>query len=190
MVVRGVSESAASQLAATIARTLSGPVEALSTVNQPELSAGRIDLVADAFRHGFTEYPQVARFFLWHRLSDAIAPNEVIFFDRGADARRPTATGGSEPSALTSFARDAAIGPVLYREALARMALPDPAQISRSKSKEAARSAGITRPATCQTLRHSFASTHVRPPDASRARSGAESATSSNDPVVVFQADA
>ncbi len=122
MVVRGVSESAASQLATTIARTLSGPVEALSTVNQPELSAGRIDLVADAFRHGFTEYPQVARFFLWHGLSDAIAPNEVIFFDRDADARRPPAAGGGEPSALTSFYRDSATGRVLYREALARMA--------------------------------------------------------------------
>ena len=122
MVVRGASESAASLLATTIARTLGGPVEALSTVNQPELSAGRIDLVADAFRHGFTEYPQVTRFFLWHRLSDAIAPNEVIFFDRGADARRPPATGGGEPSALTSFYRDSAIGPGLYREGLARMA--------------------------------------------------------------------
>jgi signal transduction histidine kinase len=121
MVVLGVSESAASQLATTIARTLSGPVEALSTVNQPELSAGRIDLVADAFRHGFTEYPQVARFFLWHRLSDAIAPNEVIFFDRGADDGPPPATAG-EASALTSFYRDSAIGGVLYREALARMA--------------------------------------------------------------------
>src|SRR4249919_2019657 len=121
MVVRGVSESAASQLATTIGHTLGGPVEALSTVNQPELSAGRIDLVADAFRHGFTAYPQVARFFLWHRLSDAIAPNEVIFFDRGADAGPPPATGG-EPSALTSFSRDSATGRVLYREALARMA--------------------------------------------------------------------
>src|SRR6185503_16058478 len=110
MVVRGVSESAASQLAATIQRTLSGPVEALGSVNQPELSAGRIDLVADAFHHGFTEYPQVARFFLWHRLSDAIAPNEVVFFDRDADARRSAATGGGEPSDLTSFSRDAAIG--------------------------------------------------------------------------------
>jgi len=122
MVVRGVSESAASQLATTIVRTLSGPVEALSTVNQPELSAGRIDLVAEAFRHGFAEYPQVAQFFLWHHLSDAIAPNEVIFFDRGADARRPPATGGGKPSALTSFYRDAAIGRALYRDALARMA--------------------------------------------------------------------
>ena len=122
MVVRGASESAASQLATTIARTLSGPVEALSTVNQPELSAGRIDLVADAFHHGFTEYPQVARFFLWHRLSDAIAPDEVIFLDRDADARRAAATEGGEPSALTAFYRDAAIGPVLYREALAHMA--------------------------------------------------------------------
>src|SRR5262245_31849989 len=120
MVVLGVSESAAAQLATTIARTLSGPVEALSTVNQPELSAGRIDLVADAFRHGFTEYPQVARFFLWHRLSDAIAPNEVIFFDRAADARPPLAAGG-EPSALSSFHRDSAIGRVLYRETLAHM---------------------------------------------------------------------
>jgi signal transduction histidine kinase len=122
MVVRGVSESAASQLAATIQRTLSGPVEALGSVNQPELSAGRIDLVADAFHHGFTEYPQVARFFLWHRLSDAIAPNEVVFFDRDADARRSAATGGGEPSDLTSFSRDAAIGGVLYRQALAHMA--------------------------------------------------------------------
>jgi signal transduction histidine kinase len=119
MVVRGASESAAAELATTIARTLSGPVEALGTVNQPELSAGRIDLVAEAFRHGFTEYPQVARFFLWHRLSDAIAPHEVIFFDRDADARRVT---GGAPSALTSFSRDAAIGRELYREALARMA--------------------------------------------------------------------
>ena len=58
MVVRGVSESAAAQLATTIARTLSGPVEALSTVNQPELSAGRINLVADAFA---TDSPSILR---------------------------------------------------------------------------------------------------------------------------------
>src|SRR6185503_679516 len=64
LVVRGVSESAASQLAATIARTLSGPVEALSTVNQPSLSARRLDLLADSSRHGLSEYPQVALFFL------------------------------------------------------------------------------------------------------------------------------
>jgi signal transduction histidine kinase len=121
MVVRGASESAAAELASTIVRTLSGPVEALSTVNQPELSAGRIDLVVDAFRHGFTEYPQVARFFLWHGLSDAIAPNEVIFFDRGADPGEPSAAGG-ERSALTYFHRDSTIGRVLYRDALARMA--------------------------------------------------------------------
>jgi signal transduction histidine kinase len=122
MVVLGVSESTASQLATAIARTLSGPVEVLNTVNQPELNAGRMDLVADAFRHGFTQYPQIARFFLWHRLSDAIAPDEVIFFDRRANDEHPSATGGGTPSDLTSFSRDSATGRQLYREALARMA--------------------------------------------------------------------
>jgi signal transduction histidine kinase len=121
MVVLGVSESAASQLAATIARTLSGPVEVLSTVNQPELDAGRMDLVADAFRHGFAEYPQIARFFLWHRLSDAIAPDEVIFFNRPGDVA-DRAVPGDDPADLTSFSRDPATGRELYREALGRMA--------------------------------------------------------------------
>src|SRR5262245_26177709 len=93
VVVLGVSKSAASVLATTIARTLSGPVEVLNTVNQPDLNAGRMDLVVEAFRHGFAEYPQIERFFLWHRLSDAIAPNEVIFFDRRAGAGQPLATG-------------------------------------------------------------------------------------------------
>ncbi len=129
MVVLGVSESAASQLANSIARTLSGPVDVLNTVNQPELNAGRMDLVADAFRHGFTEYPQIARFFLWHRLSDAIAPNEVIFFDRRSDAGPSPATGGGQPSDLTSFYRDSARGRELYREALARMAQQNYASI-------------------------------------------------------------
>src|SRR3954468_1212518 len=122
MGVLGVSESAASQLATTIARTLSGPVEVLNTVNQPELNAGRMDLVADAFRHGFAQYPQIARFFLWHRLSDAIAPDEVIFFDRRDDAGPQAAPEAGEPSDLTSFSRDSATGRELYREALARMA--------------------------------------------------------------------
>lgn len=122
MVVLGVSKSAASVLATTIARTLSGPVEVLNSVNQPELNAGRMDLVVEAFRHGFTGYPQVERFFLWHRLSDAIAPNEVIFFDRRGGAGQPPATGGGEPSDLTSFYRESAVGRVLYDETLARMA--------------------------------------------------------------------
>jgi nitrogen-specific signal transduction histidine kinase len=126
MVVLGVSESAASQLATTIGRTLSGPVEVLNSVNQPELDAGRMDLVAGAFRHGFAQYPQIARFFLWHRLSDAIAPGEVIFFDRVVDAGRGPAadadTAAGHPSDLTAFYRDEVSGRELYREALARMA--------------------------------------------------------------------
>lgn len=122
MVVLGVSQSAASQLATTIARTLSGPVEVLNTVNQPELNAGRMDLVADAFRHGFTEYPQIAKFFLWHRLSDAIAPDEVIFFDRDPGGAPRPASAGGDPSALTSFHRESSIGRGLYRQALAGMA--------------------------------------------------------------------
>jgi signal transduction histidine kinase len=122
MVVLGVSNSAASALATTIARTLSGPVEVLNSVNQPDLNAGRMDLVVEAFRHGFAEYPQIERFFLWHRLSDAIAPNEVIFFDRRAGAEQPRAIGRGEPSDLTSFYRDSAVGRVLYGEMLAHMA--------------------------------------------------------------------
>lgn len=135
MVVLGVSESAASQLANSIARTLSGPVEVLNTVNQPELNAGRMDLVAGAFRHGFTEYPQIARFFLWHRLSDAIAPNEVIFFDRRSDTGSSAATGGGQPSDLTSFYRDSTIGRELYREALASMAQQNYASIEHDTAR-------------------------------------------------------
>jgi hypothetical protein len=65
MAVCGVAESAATPLATIIARTPSRPIEALGTVHQPELSAGQIDLVADAFRHRFTEYPHVARRDVW-----------------------------------------------------------------------------------------------------------------------------
>jgi signal transduction histidine kinase len=123
VIVLGVSESAASELASTVARTLSGAVEVLSSVNQPELSAGRMDLIADAFHRGFAEYPQIDRFFLWHQLSDAIAPHEVIFFDRSADAESSRRTQGSEsPSALSAFHRDSPTGSVLYRETLLRMA--------------------------------------------------------------------
>jgi len=121
MIVLGVSESAATELSSTISRILSGPVEVLSTVNQPELNAGRVDLIVDAFRQGFAEYPQIERFFLWHRLSDAVATNEVLFYDRPTD-RSASSTPSGDWSELSAFHRDPSIGSALYRETIARMA--------------------------------------------------------------------
>ncbi|MGE0450268.1 MAG: sensor histidine kinase [Vicinamibacterales bacterium] len=113
MVTKGVSESVATEVVDTIAGVLNGPVRALESVNQPELNAGRLDLVAAAFRSGLVDYPQIDRFFLWNHLTEAVAPSQVLFLARQSSG--PVhAFGGSDGG--VSFLRDTELGRLLYRE--------------------------------------------------------------------------
>jgi signal transduction histidine kinase len=121
MVVQGVSDSAATAVAAEIRRVLSGPVEVLNVVNQPQLNEGRLDLVAAAFAHGLDDYPQVVRFFVWDAPTDALAPDEVVFHDR---IHAPPPPRLSEPAGdrrLADFHREPALGRVLYAKARAEL---------------------------------------------------------------------
>src|SRR6188472_2604344 len=60
VIVRQISEQAANEIAGELHRALAGPViDTLTAVSQPDLRAGRIDLVAQEFKKGLTAYPHV-----------------------------------------------------------------------------------------------------------------------------------
>jgi signal transduction histidine kinase len=107
VVFRQISEQTANDVVFEIRRTLDGPVfDTLLAVTHPELRAGRLDLVAEQYRDGLNEYPQVERFFLWSKETEAIAPREALFFGRrGAEAPDSITVGGG-----TGFTRDHDLG--------------------------------------------------------------------------------
>jgi len=121
MVVQGVSESAAAAVAAEISRVLSGPVQVLNVVNQPQLNDGRLDLIAAAFARGLDEFPQVVRFFVWDAPTDARAPEEVVFYDRIREAPPPLALDDTLDGPLADFHREPALGRVIYARARAEI---------------------------------------------------------------------
>jgi signal transduction histidine kinase len=138
IIVQKIAEQTATAAANEIRRTFEGPVfETLSAVNHPLLRAGRFELVAQHYAEGLAKFPQVERFFLWHSLTDPLAPGEALFFDGEAHpeaddeddeaARRPGApeptdrlaaqVGRGPMAALASFYRDPPFGRLLYRKA-------------------------------------------------------------------------
>ena len=83
VIVRQVSEQAAAEIAGELHRALAGPVlETLTAVSQPDLRAGRIDLVAREYEKGLIAYPHVDRFLAWSLATQAKTPGEVLFFGR------------------------------------------------------------------------------------------------------------
>ncbi len=138
IIVQKIAEQTATAAANEIRRTFEGPVfETLSAVNHPLLRAGRFELVAQHYAEGLAKFPQVERFFLWHGLTDPMAPGEALFFDgkshsgevdedgdppRGPGAPEPTdrlagKVGRGSMAALASFYRDPPFGRLLYRQA-------------------------------------------------------------------------
>jgi signal transduction histidine kinase len=85
VIFRQISEQTASDIAMEVRRTLDGPVlDTLLAVTHPELRDGRLDLVAEQYRRGLHEYPQVDTFFVWSKETEAIAPGEALFYNRAS----------------------------------------------------------------------------------------------------------
>jgi len=106
VIFRQISEQTATDVAQEVRRTLDGPVlDTLLAVTHPELMAGRLDLVAEAYEAGLAAYPQVQRFFIWSKETEEVAPGEAMFY-------RPA--GDATPAALTvegaGFVRDPGLG--------------------------------------------------------------------------------
>jgi signal transduction histidine kinase len=102
VIVRQIGEQAAAEIAGELHRALAGPVlDTLTAVSQPDLRAGRFDLVADEYKKGLAAYPHVDRFVAWSTRTESNVPGEVLFFGRDGQ-----------------FVRDPALGPVIYSLAL------------------------------------------------------------------------
>ena len=98
VIVRQLSEQAATEIAAELHRALAGPVmDTMTAVSQPDLRAGRFDLVAQEYTKALAAYPHVERFLAWSNGIEINTPGEVLFF--GRDGR---------------FARDAALGRAVF----------------------------------------------------------------------------
>ena len=111
VILRQISEQAASDVAMDLRRMLDGPVfETLTAVNHPDLRAGRLDLVADEFAAGLGDFPHVERFFAWHAETEAGAPGEVLVFDRDRKFERDPELG----RAIMSLARQHAATQQIY----------------------------------------------------------------------------
>ena len=107
VIVRQISEQAAADIADELRRALAGPVlDTLTAVSQPDLRAGRFDLVAQQYKKGLEAYPHVDRFVAWSTETEATTPGEALFF--GRDGR---------------FDRDPALGRAIFE--LARRHAPD-----------------------------------------------------------------
>ena len=107
VIFRQISEQTAADIATEVRRTLDGPVfDTLLAVTHPELRDGRLDLVAEQYRRGLHEYPQVQAFFVWSKETEAIVPGEALFYDRASVTERDTL----EVFNGARFGRDPALG--------------------------------------------------------------------------------
>jgi two-component system phosphate regulon sensor histidine kinase PhoR len=94
IIVRQISEQAATDVANELRRALAGPVlETLTAVSQPDLLAGRLDLVAQQYKKGLEAYPHVDRFLAWSTGTEAETPGEVLFFGRDGRFERDPVLG-------------------------------------------------------------------------------------------------
>lgn len=109
VILKQISEQTATDVALEVRRTLDGPVfEALTAVNHPELRAGRLDLVARQYAEGLEAYPHVDRFLVWSKETQAVTPDEALFYSRSSPRGARTPHEG-----LTSFAREPELGRVV-----------------------------------------------------------------------------
>ena len=94
VIIQQISEQAAVDVANELHRALAGPVlDTLTAVSQPDLRAGRLDLVAQQYRKGLDAYPHIERFLAWSTATEADAPGEVMFFGRDGRFDRDPALG-------------------------------------------------------------------------------------------------
>lgn len=94
VIIRQIIEQAADDIAAELRRTLAGPVlETMTAVSQPDLRAGRFDLVALEYAKALVTYPHVDRFVAWSTETDRDTPGEVLFFGRDGRFGRDPALG-------------------------------------------------------------------------------------------------
>jgi signal transduction histidine kinase len=94
VIVHQISEQAAAEVAGELRRALAGPVlDTLTAVSQPDLRAGRLDLVAQQYQKGLAVYPHVDRFLAWSTVTEAQTPGEVLFFGRDGRFERDPALG-------------------------------------------------------------------------------------------------
>ena len=94
VIVQQICEQAAAEIANELRRALAGPVlDTLTAVSQPDLRAGRFDLVAQEYRKGLEVYPHVDRFLAWSTGTEAKTPGEVLFFGRDGSFERDPALG-------------------------------------------------------------------------------------------------
>jgi signal transduction histidine kinase len=120
VILTQISELTASDVVREVRRTLDGPVvDTLAAVNHPELREGRLRLVAEEYEAGLDAYPQIERFFVWTLETEAVAPDEALFYGRSPSALT-VAAGGAEGA---RFARDPELGREIM--AIARAHLGD-----------------------------------------------------------------
>ena len=94
VIVRQISEQTAVDIAGELYRALAGPVlDTLTAVSQPDLRAGRFDLVALEYKKGLEAYPHVDRFLAWSTETDATTPGEALFYGRDGRFERDPALG-------------------------------------------------------------------------------------------------
>jgi signal transduction histidine kinase len=133
VILQKVAERTAAAAATEIRRTFEGPVyDTLQAVNPLE-QEGWMDLLAEAYREGLAQYPQVERFFVWHASSETVVPGEVLFFGgQPAEVRDRGGTdwvalpGGADNAKVEGFYRDSPLGRTVFDMALqqARSRLP------------------------------------------------------------------
>jgi signal transduction histidine kinase len=94
VIVRQISEQAADDIAAELRRTLAGPVlETMTAVSQPDLRAGRFDLVAQEYGRALVTFPHIDRFVAWSTGTERDTPGEVLFFGRDGRFERDPVLG-------------------------------------------------------------------------------------------------
>ena len=94
VIVEQFSEQAASEIETELRRALAGPaLDTLTSVSQPDLRAGRLDLVALEYKKALDTYPHVDRFVAWSTGTQMTTPGEVLFFGRNGRFDRDPALG-------------------------------------------------------------------------------------------------
>jgi signal transduction histidine kinase len=107
VIFRQLGEQTATDVVAEVRRTLDGPVtDTLLAVTHSDLRDGRMDLVAEAYRNGLHNYPQVQSYFVWSKDTERIAPAEALFYGRESIDERDT----PQMSDGARFRRDPALG--------------------------------------------------------------------------------
>ena len=137
MIVQQLSEQAAAEVATELHKALAGPVlDTLTAVSQPDLRAGRLDLVAAEYKKGLAAYPHVERFLAWSTGTETEAPGEALFFGRNGAFERDPVLGRAIFDLARRHAREQHIyiaadglGGALRQQILLRVFWNDPKRI-------------------------------------------------------------